>query len=288
MSGLERAHFENARGSTEQCVAYCDGSLVDDVGRKMLNGVQHGVHILGPFSFGVAAVPKQGPGQKGVKRMDSLALAVAKGASDKELFEEFPGLVLQYGARFNVVRNTTFTKRMAMPSVFLFVGKTGTGKTRTAFEIASFIANGYDNVFKVSCPKGSGLYWDGYRQQPVVLIDDFDGNVMTPSTMKQLLDRYPMTVPVHGSADVQFNSPVIFITSQFAPKYWWAKKAGSSADADAINRRVSWRLFFRSPSPKAVAASAAFVRFKAHAAEAYAVAHSWNLVGSYSEKFDHF
>lgn len=84
-------------------------------------------------------------------------------------------------------------KRRDPPFVLWFWGKTGTGKTRTAVELARDIG--------VDCwmSHSEKLQWfDGYHGQPFVIIDDFRRNMCSFNYFLRLLDRYEMQVQVKG------------------------------------------------------------------------------------------
>lgn len=94
--------------------------------------------------------------------------------------------------------------------VYVFCGKTGTGKSRTAWEQA-----GLDAYPKDPCSK----FWDGYRGQEKVVIDEFRGQIGI-SHLLRWLDRYPVLVEVKGSS-VVFNAKEIWITSNLHPREWY-------------------------------------------------------------------
>ena len=58
-------------------------------------------------------------------------------------------------------------------------------------------------------------WWDGYTNQDVILIDDFDGKWPFRDLLR-LLDRYPYQGQIKGGY-VKINSPHIYITCEFPP-----------------------------------------------------------------------
>jgi hypothetical protein len=94
--------------------------------------------------------------------------------------------------------------------VKVFCGRTGTGKSRTAWEQA-----GLDAYPKDPCTK----FWDGYRGQKHIVIDEFRGQIGI-SHLLRWLDRYPVLVEVKGSS-VVFNAEKIWITSNLRPEDWY-------------------------------------------------------------------
>lgn len=219
---LAGAHFEVARGSLADNVSYCS----KEEGR-----------LGGPYEYGEAR------GAQGT-RSDLLAVkrTVDDGADLTGLYEQHFAHMIRYGKSILNYKRFRATPRTAPPCVFLFVGIAGSGKSRTAFTLAQMLGS----VYFVPPTKGSGLYWDDYDQQTCVILDEFDGNRCTPTFLNSLCDRYPFEVPVHGNAGRAFNSPYIFIVSNYMPKYWWKTKP----NLDPLFRRVSvYRLFVRYSLP---------------------------------------
>jgi len=224
LRGLEGAHLEARRGTPKEAREYC---------RKPDS------RVAGPWETGVWVEEAHRKDQK-TKATEKLVARVKDGASDPELWEEFPSLMLIHNRSVVKARSALRggAARNEMPSVFLFVGTAGTGKSRTAHQIASYLGD----VFVVPTAKSSGLYFDGYRNERSIIIDDFDGARCAPGFFKQLCDRYAFSVPVHGSGNVNFNSPFIFITSNRAPRWWW--KNQSKTEQAAIMRRFACIRFF--------------------------------------------
>lgn len=107
----------------------------------------------------------------------------------------------------------------------VFVGPTGTGKSRKAWEEATFEAY----------PKGpTSKFWDGYRGQESVVIDEFRGQIEI-SHMLRWLDRYPVLVEVKGSSEV-LKAKTIWITSNLAPEDWYPNV--DQPTKDALLRRL--------------------------------------------------
>lgn len=73
--------------------------------------------------------------------------------------------------------------------VIVLWGPSGTGKSKWAFDNI-----GEDYYIKAPLTK----WWDGYRAQESVLIDEFRG-VVAISHMLKWLDRYPCAVEKKGS-----------------------------------------------------------------------------------------
>lgn len=109
---------------------------------------------------------------------------------------------------------------------YLFVGKTGCGKTRTASLISQFVGDTYWH----DCSQ----WWNGYDGQELVILDEFRGQ-FEPSQVLRLLDRTPYKVPTKGSY-VNFCSKAIIMTSNIdlASMY----KVLDLATVEAFCRRI--------------------------------------------------
>lgn len=192
------AHFEVRRGTQAQAIAYA---------RKADTRVE------GPWEWGV---PKH-QGQS--VALTEVATSLKRGAPLREIADSHPVEMIRHAsgiAKFQVL--------VAKPRpddletlCFVFYGAGGTGKSTFARKLASYLG---PRTFKVPSAKGSGLYWDGYAQGDVVLIDEFKGNRMQPTEFNQLIDRGPHQVPVHGGT-TEFNSRYVLITTNVNPRNWW-------------------------------------------------------------------
>jgi len=94
--------------------------------------------------------------------------------------------------------------------VDVFWGRTGTGKSRRAWNEAGFGAYPKDPRTK---------FWDGYREQEHVVIDEFRGDIDISHVLRWF-DRYPVIVEVKGGS-VSFVAKRIWITSNVDPRDWF-------------------------------------------------------------------
>lgn len=104
--------------------------------------------------------------------------------------------------------------------VFVFWGRTGTGKSRRAWTEASLGAYPKDPRSK---------FWDGYRGQEHVVIDEFRGSIDI-AHMLRWLDRYPVNVEIKGSSTV-LVAKKIWITSNLDPRKWYPDVDQETVDA---------------------------------------------------------
>lgn len=94
--------------------------------------------------------------------------------------------------------------------VSVFWGRTGTGKSRRAWEEAGLEAYPKDPNSK---------FWDGYQSHRHVVIDEFRGGISISHVLRWF-DRYPVIVEVKGSS-VALCACQIWITSNVDPRYWY-------------------------------------------------------------------
>lgn len=148
------------------------------------------------------------------------------------LINENPQMIVKYHKGFEKLISIAKTseKRNWEMDVRIYWGKSGTGKTRRAYD-----EFGYDNIY---CKPCDNKWWDGYKGQPVVLLDEFDPmtnhEYFSINLMKRLLDRYPMEVEVKGGT-LNFCSKIIIITSNKCPGKWFEHY--DAEDVAAIRRR---------------------------------------------------
>jgi len=95
-------------------------------------------------------------------------------------------------------------------TVHVFWGPTGVGKSRRAWAEAGLNAYPKDPRSK---------FWDGYRGQEHVVIDEFRGDIDVGHVLRWF-DRYPVIVEVKGSS-VVLKATTIWITSNLSPDQWY-------------------------------------------------------------------
>lgn len=111
-------------------------------------------------------------------------------------------------------------------SVCVLWGRTGTGKSRRAWDEAGLDAYPKDPRTK---------FWDGYQSQTNVVLDEFRGAIDIAHLLRWL-DRYPVIVEVKGSA-MPLCATKFWITSNIDPRRWYPD--ADSATVDALMRRFT-------------------------------------------------
>lgn len=209
-------HFERRRGTAAEARAYC---------RK------EDTRVIGPFEFGEFS-----GGQGHRSDLVSVIGAIREGYSRKRLFEEFPGTYVKYHKGLDAVRDVLQAPEQVYHrrDVYLYIGGTGVGKTRFAYA-------SHPGLCRLPAASETSPWFDGYDGQEEVLFDDYGGkSVFCYRFMLQLLDGYPMLVPIKGGFK-HWNPKVIVITSNETPEMWYS----SVADISHLQRRITHILRFR-------------------------------------------
>lgn len=68
--------------------------------------------------------------------------------------------------------------------------------------------------------KDNNKWWDGYKQEEAIIIDDYEANEWSYRDLLRLLDRYKYQGQTKGGY-VKINSPFIYICSEFSPDQLW-------------------------------------------------------------------
>ena len=113
----------------------------------------------------------------------------AKIESEDTIIQEHPGAWCKYQRAYQRLREKkekADSRAFRKLSVTLHWGKTGTGKTRTAYDEGAF-------MWSPSNPE----WWDGYEGENILLIDEFYGQ-MRPERLLHILDGYQLRLPIKG------------------------------------------------------------------------------------------
>lgn len=146
------------------------------------------------------------------KRSDILEVRekISSGVDLDTVIEEDFELYCKYRNGFKDLANIISRKKTKteMTEGFWYYGKTGTGKSHTAFSMAG------DDYFVWT---NDGGWWDGYHGQHTVIINDFRGGIEY-GLLLQLIDKWPVKVRRRGQEPMPFTSKRLIITSSLPPK----------------------------------------------------------------------
>lgn len=205
--GLNTAHFEQRRGTPQQAEDYCS---------------KEDTRVEGPWRHG----ERKRPGE----RTDVLALkeSIDEGTNTAQLWQDHPVTMFRMHKAATTYKRTITPKRDWPMELIVYIGPSGTGKTRTAREA-------YPDAYW----KPKGKWWDGYDGQETVVIDEMYGSSFSFGELLQLLDRYPHSVEIKGDT-VEFTSRRIVMTSNQEPEDWYDAEKTHQMDwaNNPLNRRL--------------------------------------------------
>lgn len=210
------AHFESARGTSDECLAYC---------------TKEETYVHGRYVFGT---PLQLSGKSSA--LTELLELAKSGASDYELLNADPSAFVRFQRALPIVRDATARSRRVNVSIVEFVyGPTSTGKTTGVYQRAEETSR---DVFLV--PEGSALAsFNGYSGEHLLLFDDFTNRTISTSLLLKIMrppGQRPLQVNTKGSfVYLEHNS--VTITSNFAVDNLWPDETARSAICARIN---SW------------------------------------------------
>lgn len=209
-----RIHLEVMRGTHDEAIKYChkDGDF-KEFGERPKQGCRHDIESLAEEI------------KAGNTTMSNIVL-------------DHPHLAFQYGRYFDRLEDelNLQKKRTSMTEGFWFWGCAGSGKTREVYSLHA------DDDIYVYNPQDKG-WWDGYKGQKVVLIDDFRGELQY-SFLLRLCDRYPCTVPRRNRMPHPFLAEKIYITAPLPPEDVF-KNLSERDSLDQLHRRFSMKHFVK-------------------------------------------
>lgn len=213
MPGFGRAHIEPMRGTPEQSRVYCTKEDKD------------------AYEYGV--MPAQG------KRND-LHEAVGmlrEGKSIREIVKEADVSIVSTFVRYpkgltTVSQMLREDARRELPFVLWLHGVTGTGKTRSAFELAEYLGCSDD----IWISNASLQWFDGYNGQRYVILDDYRTNHAKFSFILRLLDRYTLAVPYKGGF-TNWQPYIIVVTTPKSARATWNLR--TEEDIRQLERRLT-------------------------------------------------
>lgn len=220
----DRMHLEKRRGTREEARAYA---------------MKQDTRDLGPYEFGQWVAAAQG------KRSDlsEFCDALKSGKSIAEVAEEMTPTYVRYHRGLTSFLSLRPVSRPEPPVVSLYYGPPGCGKTKSFYDVET----AEDSWVS---PPGCAMSWfDGYIGQSAILLDDFDGKAskVPLSTLLQVLDRYPIRVPVKGGF-TWFVPKRVYVTTNIHPSEWY-DWSGRLAQFKALQRRFTVVHFWKETSP---------------------------------------
>jgi Putative viral replication protein/RNA helicase len=222
----DRVHLEPRRGPQQQAIEYTkkDATAVD-----------------GPFRWIEIGIPGV---ENPVNTWVAISEAIKTGATMLDIFSRWPGEAIRCQAAIQkLIGMVSKSPEWREVKVFVFWGATGTGKTRRAFDEAR---RSNKEIFK----KMNGKWFDGYTDEPWLIIDEFmgdQGNYHDEEGMREMLnwlDGHPLRVPVKGGS-VSAMWTRVYVTSNKKPSEWFPK--ASPEHKAALARRINHSVYFPAP-----------------------------------------
>lgn len=205
----DTAHIEIPKGDAASNKKYC---------------TKEESRIDGPWEFGKPV--KQGQ-RTDLEELAEQVVDIKKPFVDTML--DNPTMTIRYPRGMQTLRTAALTKagmQQRDVEVIVIIGDPGSGKTRTIWD-----SHKPEEIYSLTCTTQS-VWFDHYDGQKVLLIDDYKGWI--PYTfLLNMLDRYPLKVPVKGSHVAALWTKV-YITSNYEIETWYAP----GFNMEALHRRI--------------------------------------------------
>lgn len=169
--------------------------------------------------------------------LGSLPLSRARKADWDKIWESAKSGTVEDIPKDVLIRNYSAIKRIRVDycepvdrpgiTVKVFYGPTGTGKTHRAWDEA-----GRDAYIKNPSTK----WWDGYKGQKNVIIDEFSGRIDI-TYLLTWLDKYPCIAEIKGYS-VPLEAVNFWITSNMDPNQWYPE--ANENHKKALERRFTF------------------------------------------------
>lgn len=143
--------------------------------------------------------------------LEQLKNRIIEGTKVDEITMENPMMYHQYGRtleRIETIVNRGKYRTWMTEGIWLH-GKTGSGKSHAAFQ-------GYNPEEYYIWNDDNG-WWDGYKGQEIVIINDFRGQIKYGELLN-LIDKWPHSVPRRNHEPWPFLAKKVIITSSLKPQ----------------------------------------------------------------------
>ena len=189
--------------------------------------------------------------------LESVVIALKEGATMGDLIRTFPMIVARYPRFLDTVKNTLMQEALSsvvdptsLPirtvEVIAYVGPSGTGKTRAAY---NEILRRYGTIKNKVYRWPSERYHCKYSDQPVILLDDLDQSWftgvrarLTRAELLNILDQYPIDLPRKNTESVESSWNLVLITSNIEDPVAWIPYDPAPG---AVARRITTKIVMR-------------------------------------------
>nr|WAE42816.1 MAG: replication associated protein [Cressdnaviricota sp.] len=210
-----RVAFKKRLGTAEQAIHYATKPHENCKCNNCEDERALPTKLSAPITFGVPA--KQGikrpVGKANLDLSDAVA-ALKAGKTVRDIALESSETFVKHFKGLQALADHTRPQRSWKTKVIVYWGVSGSGKSYKAFT---------ENPGAYEIPHNTqGAFWfDGYDGQDVMLLNDYYG-WLPHNFMLQLMDAYPMRLPIKGSY-TQMAATKLIITSNTNPNTWYRK-----------------------------------------------------------------
>lgn len=174
------------------------------------------------FEDGKKPMSNEEKGQSEKARWARLLQLAEEGTWDK-IKEEYPKESIIHGQRLMALHRPECVPINGSLEHEWWVGPTGTGKSRLAWEL-----------YPKHYAKPLNKWWDGYQFEEIVIIEEWaPRNECTASALKQWADRYPFTCEVKGAVLPKIRPRKLIVLSNYTIEQCFPQKE----DCDPLLRR---------------------------------------------------
>lgn len=151
-----------------------------------------------------------------------------------EILRDNPMVIHKYGRTIDATVDAvlmTKTRPPEMPTTIWYYGKPGAGKSHKLFAEEKIS----DETHYVFNNKDKG-WWDGYRGQETIIINDLKRDQIDYGEMLQICDKWPYRLSRRGRSPVPCLARRILISSVLLPHTVWPCAAGNDCIEQLLRR----------------------------------------------------
>lgn len=219
----DRMHYQSFvyfydKKSFKQVAKYFGNSHTEQM-HEMATYQDNRSYIVGPYNKDNKSKPFNPdfeefgtmPSQGARTDLDELKNEIMAGKSVDEICIDRPMMYHQYGRTLERIEAIRLRKlfRTEMTKGFWYWGKSGVGKSHKVFEDFNPDTHYVKNL--------NEDWWDGYKGQPIVILNEFRGQIRFSDLLKYC-DKYPETVKWRGRECVPFLAKEIRIACVMRPE----------------------------------------------------------------------
>jgi len=212
------------------------------------------------FEYGNLPLDPQEKGQKSKDMWRSIVDLAIAGRAD-EIAIEYPQMYVSHFSAIQRIAAAHPQRPATLPDTcgVWITGISGSGKSHLVRNSGLEV---YDKLLN--------KWWDGYRGEPVVLIDDLspESGEHLQTFLKRWCDKYPFTAESKGSASV-LRPRLVVITSQYTIESCFP---GCAETIEALNRRCGGRKYTLSKENRCVLGPVLSASFRARCSDQVSLA----------------